>query len=115
MKNIRIKSFILVLFLIVIVLCLGFNHFKNNEVKNCSCKGIQLVGKVKEVKFLGESDLKVRIVSGYIKSDLKVKKTVFPSKCGEWNFVTQGEDFKIIFVTQGEDFTIKYVNDFPGQ
>jgi hypothetical protein len=80
---------------------------------DCTLKGIELWGKVKEVTAF--PDFKVKVVQGF--EDLKVKKVEsFANSCGEWEFLEPNEsfpDFTIEFVQSFPDFTIRY-DSFPG-
>ena len=78
---------------------------------DCTCKGINLWGKVKVVNSF--PDLRVQVVGGI--PDLKVKVVgAFPDDCGEWQFVDAFPDFTIQFVEAFPDIKIKYVSAFPG-
>jgi hypothetical protein len=96
------------LILFIVLLVCGSFKASEGKLEDCKCNGIVLFGKVRVVEY-GET-FKVRISEF---PDLRVKKTFFPSQCGEWEFVEGGEDFTVRYVEIGEDFTIKF-DDFPG-
>ncbi len=95
--------------LLLLLICfLPLQMLAENPIDDdCTFNGIPLYGKVKIVD-IGET-FKVRIVD--IGEDIKICESNFnETTCGNWQFVTIGEDFSIRFVTIGEDFTIRFVN-----
>ncbi len=62
----------------------------------------------------GFADLDVKIVDFF--SDLKVKDSSFPTKCGEWKLVESGfADSTVKFVDYFADFSVEFVDYFPGR
>ena len=87
------------------------SHSKDIQVIDCKCKNIELKGRVKIVT--SGADFRIKIVESL--SDLRVKKVNRSAiECGEWQFVSSGEDFTVEFVSTFPNFTIKYVEDSPG-
>ena len=81
------------------------------SVKSCKCKSIELKGRVKIVT--SGAEFRVTIVEQI--PDLRVRKVDRSAiECGEWQFVSSGEDFTVEFVSSFADFTIKYVEVSPG-
>ncbi len=81
------------------------------DKENCTCKGIPLYGKVREVNI--GADFKVEVVN--IGEDLRVEKvSIGAHRCGQWEFVDIGEDFTVEFVDISPDFKILFVNILPG-
>ena len=81
------------------------------SIKNCKFKNIELKGRVKVVT--SGADFRIKVVE--TQPDLRVKKIDrSPIECGEWQFVSSGEDFTVEFVESFADFTIKYVEVSPG-
>lgn len=103
------KTLLFSLFVPVVFLFSGST--KPIDKEHCSCENIPLYGKVRVVKNFG--DFKIRETT--IGEDLRVQVvTIGPSKCGQWEFVTFGEDFTVEYVTIGEDFTVRFVTIGPG-
>lgn len=75
------------------------------------CNGILMCGKVRIVDWNG--DIKVAVSNNFPDLDVKVVQS-FPSRVGEWQFVTYGEDFTVEFVDNFPDLYIRYVENFPG-
>jgi hypothetical protein len=69
---------------------------------------IPLYGKVRIVTDPKEcEDLSVRIAPKWGKIAVKIVETR-PLECGEWQFVTSGEDFTVRFVEELEHFSITF-------
>jgi hypothetical protein len=84
---------------------------KGKAVRDCTCKGHKLYGRVEVVSAF--PDLKVQVVDAL--PDLKVQMVdAFPTKCGMWQMVDRFPDLKIQFVSAFPDIKIKYVTAFPG-
>lgn len=99
--------------LFIAVLMTLFFSGKTTEpvTSDCKCKGIPLHGKVKVVESF--EDFKVRVVNSF--EDIRVDTNWYGQMgCGDWKFVTAGEDFTIRYVNAFEDFKIRYVNAFHG-
>lgn len=85
----------------------------------CYYYGTFLGGKVKVVNdsFGRPTDriptFKVQRVANF--PDLKVKEVnMWPSRCGQWQYVTSGENFRVRFVNSFPDFKVSFVSNFPG-
>lgn len=103
----QFKSYVLAL----ILLALAPLPVLAGNLSDCSYNGTPLYGKVRVVEHFG--DLKIREVQHF--ADLKVEiVSIGPNNCGQWEFVSMGEDFTVEFVTIGEDFTVEFVNMAPG-
>ena len=77
----------------------------------CTFHGIELKGRVKEVKYL--PDVRVQVVD-YL-PDLRVqKKSYLPTACGEWQMVESFPDFTIQYVDYLPDVKVQFVDAFPG-
>lgn len=47
--------------------------------------------------------------------DLKVREVnMWPRKCGEWQYVNSGENFRVRFVNSFANFKVSFVSSFPG-
>ena len=101
----------LLLSFLVSVALLFAGSTKPIDKERCSCENIPLYGKVKVVDSF--EDFSVKVVTSFEDMDVEVV-TSTPKRCGEWEFVTDHEDFSVKFVDSHEDFSIKYVNGFPG-
>ena len=98
------KPSILLLFFILLS---GVSFSQEINPYTCTYKGKKLYGKVRVVE--SSPDFRVKVVNS--SENISIQKTDHtPTRCGEWNFVENGEDFKIQFVTNSEDFTIRYTN-----
>ncbi|MDR3350356.1 MAG: hypothetical protein LBN98_01745 [Prevotellaceae bacterium] len=60
------------------------------------------------------ADFRVKLISAPGLASVYIKIVSHPAGCGEWKWVTSGEDFSIRFVDEMELFTIRIVTDMPG-
>jgi hypothetical protein len=89
------------------------------DFKNCTAtfnmgtytRTIPLYGKVRIVTDPDEcEDLSVRIAPKWGRMNVKVVESG-ADECGEWQWVTSGEDFTVRFVEELDDFSITFTND----
>lgn len=104
------KLIVILLFLFTISTFSAIQPPAKFNPKDCTCKGIKLSGYVRVATF--GATFRVRKVN--CGADLILTKynnisfDNYASDCGDWTFVSSGENFTIEYVEQGEDFTIEF-------
>lgn len=106
------RKLILVSGLVVLASFTSHTLAEGINVENCTYNNVPLYGKVKVVD--SGADLTVQQVETL--SDLDVKITEVPTRCGEWHFVDKHDnaDFTIEYVADGGDIRIRVIDIMPG-